>query len=308
MKRLVDDLMDVSRVTRGKVELRREIVELSTAVGRAVEMASPLLEKRAHAVSVAVPRAGLPVHADPFRLCQIIANLLTNAASYTDPGGRITLAARREGEEVVLNVTDNGRGIRAELLPRVFELFEQGEHTFDRAHGGLGLGLPLARMLAELHGGTVSARSEGPGRGSTFTLRLPAAPAATAAAEPAPAPSRGVRLLLVDDNRDAGDMLADGLRLAGYEVEVAYDGPEALASAARAPPDVALLDIGLPVMDGYELASRLRATPEGGRLRLIALSGYGQEGDRERSRQVGFDQHLVKPVTMDALLQSIEAA
>jgi signal transduction histidine kinase len=307
MKRLVDDLLDVSRVTRGKIELRKEPLELSTAVIRAVEMASPLLEQRAHAVAVQVPRAGLRVHADPFRLCQIVANLLTNAATYTDPGGRITVAARREGFEVVLDVTDTGRGIRADLLPRIFELFEQGERTQDRAQGGLGLGLPLSRMLAELHGGTVSARSEGPARGSTFTLRLPASPVAAAVAEPAPAPTRGVRLLLVDDNRDACDMLAAALRQAGYEVAVAYDGPEALAGAAETPPDVALLDIGLPVMDGYELASRLREGHHGGPLRLIALSGYGQEGDRERSKQVGFDQHLVKPVALDALLRSIEA-
>ena len=307
MRRLVDDLMDVSRVTRGKLELRRELVELETVVSRAVELAAPLMERRAHTLTLDVPPAGLLLHADPFRLCQIVTNLLTNAATYTAPGGRVTLTARGDEGEVVLEVTDTGRGIDAEVLPHVFELFVQGERTLDRAQGGLGLGLPLARMLAELHGGTVSARSEGASRGSTFTVRLPRAPADAALAAPSAAPPRGVRLLLVDDNQDASDMLAAALREAGYDVAVAYDGPEALASAARAPPDVALLDIGLPVMDGYELASRLRETRAGGRLRLIALTGYGQDADRERSRRVGFDVHLVKPVALDTLVQTLEA-
>jgi signal transduction histidine kinase/ActR/RegA family two-component response regulator len=307
MKRLVDDLMDVSRVTRGKIELRSEVLELSAVVAHAVEMASPLLEQRGHRLSTAVPE-GLRIHADPFRLCQIVSNLLTNAATYTDRGGRVTLAARREGDAVVLDVTDSGHGIEPALLPHLFELFVQGDRALDRAQGGLGLGLPLARMLAELHGGTLAARSEGPERGSTFSLRLPLAqaevtpPAAVVAAVP-----RGRRVLVVDDNRDAADLLASLLKESGYEVTVAYDGPEAVAAAARAVPDVALLDLGLPGMDGYELAERLQATRAGAPLQLIALSGYGLDADRSRSRAVGFDIHLVKPVALDTLLRTLEA-
>jgi PAS domain S-box-containing protein len=304
---LVDDLLDVSRITRGRIQLQRAPIEVTEVVARAIEMASPLVEQRAHHLAVEVPPVGLRVDGDATRLAQVLSNLLTNAAKYTDPGGNIAIAARREGSRVTIAVRDDGAGIQADVLPSVFEAFVQGPRTLDRAGGGLGIGLMLVRSLVELHGGSVEARSDGPGKGSEFTVRLPAvadpAPRAAAPGEmPAPpeAPRRGLRILVVDDNADAAETLADALRAVGYAVATAGDGPAALRAAGEHRPDVALLDIGLPVMDGYELAQRLRELLGSG-TRFLALTGYGQPEDRARTERAGFEAHFVKPVDLRAL-------
>lgn len=302
LARLVDDLLDVSRITKGKVELKKEPVELASVLATAAEAASPLYEQRSHALSFDVPRKGLLVDADPGRLVQVLSNLLTNAAKYTDPAGEIVVAARREGDQVVVSVKDNGMGIPPELLPKMFELFAQADRALDRSQGGLGIGLTLARRLVELHGGTLTAHSEGVGMGSEFVVRLPALVESTAQQPPreegVAATSRcsGLRILVVDDNRDLTEMYAEGLRRCGHEIAIAHDGPEALAIAARFRPNTGLLDIGLPVIDGYELAKRLRALLPDVPLRLIALTGYGQAKDKIKALEAGFDHHLVKPV------------
>ncbi|MFO0608425.1 MAG: ATP-binding protein [Polyangiales bacterium] len=309
MTRLVGDLLDVARITRGKVELKLQRVELGEVFAGAVETASALLEEKRHRLHAAVPARGLPVMADAHRLAQVISNLLTNAAKYTDPGGLVTVTAARDGDDVVLSVKDNGMGIPAALLPRVFEQFVQGERTLDRSRGGLGLGLSIARSLVEQHGGAISARSEGPRQGSEFVVRLPldlSRPITDIRPPPAPPPpAPGVtraRVLVVDDNLDAADLFAEALRADGHDVRAAYDGPGGLQAADGFAPEVAFVDIGLPVMDGYELARRLREAPTGPRLFLVAITGYGQDSDRERSRAAGFDLHLVKPVDLDRVL------
>jgi signal transduction histidine kinase/CheY-like chemotaxis protein len=309
--RLVDDLLDVSRIARGKVALKKEPLELADIVSKAVEMVSPLLEQRAHTLIVDVPRSGLLLNGDPTRLSQVVSNLLTNAAKYTPAAGRITLHAQASDGEVVLRVRDTGIGIAPEVLPRIFDLFVQERQAIDRSQGGLGLGLAIVRNLIECHGGTVAVRSEGVGRGSEFIVRLPASqtPASfaaplqrSAAATVSPlARTQRPRILVVDDNEDGVAMLAHMLVTRGYETRVAHDGPSALQLAAQFRPQVALLDIGLPVMDGYELAAHLRSIPELDGLQLIALTGYGQESDHERSRAAGFHHHLVKPVGADVL-------
>jgi signal transduction histidine kinase len=308
LTRLVDDLLDVSRITRGKVDLERRPVEMAAVVARAVEMASPLLEEKRHHLTVTTVE-GCPVLADEHRLAQAVANLLTNAARYTDPGGHVEIRSFRDGADVVLAVQDDGIGMSAELLPRVFEVFVQGARTLDRAQGGLGLGLAIARSLVALHGGSLFAESAGTGRGSTFTLRLPHIEASAAAPDPAttapaiPAsPAYTARVLVVDDNQDAADVLADALNAAGYEARTAYDAPAALEMARSFRPTVAMLDLGLPVMDGYELARHLRALAETAGVRLVAITGYGQPADRELSRQAGFDEHLVKPLDFTTIV------
>ena len=312
--RLVDDLLDVSRITRGKLQLKRTPIELSLSVQRAVEMASPLLEQRGHRLELRVPAEGLLVDADLERLAQVFANLLTNAARYTDPGGRITLEAEPRGGSVEVRVRDNGMGITPEALPRIFELFEQGGRSLDRSQGGLGLGLSIVRSVTQLHGGTVSARSDGAGHGSEFTVILPAFDASAPsqalpgrAAAPRAGAGRRLRMLMVDDNRDAIDMLAEGLQDEGHEVQVAYDPLRALDLLQGFEPDVLVLDIGLPVMDGYELARRIRQIPRLSGARIIAITGYGQESDRARALAAGFDEHLVKPVSLDTLKSYLPA-
>ena len=307
--RLVDDLLDISRVTRGMVELRRAPLDLHTVVARAVELASPLLEQKRHSFTARVPRVGLRLSGDETRLSQAIGNLLVNAAKYTPSGGSVVLDAAREGDEIVIAVRDNGDGMRPELLPRVFDLFVQGDRSIERAEGGLGIGLALVRSFVALHGGSVAAFSDGPGKGSEFVVRLPALPALpvpTPSSPPppvAPATAPGLRVLVVDDNIDAAELLAEALQAAGHATRVAHDAPQALAAARSFAPQVAVLDIGLPVMDGYELAARLRA--EGLAPRLMAVTGYGQETDRERSRAAGFERHLVKPIDLDELLAAL---
>jgi PAS domain S-box-containing protein len=320
--RLVDDLLDVSRIARGKVELKKKSVELSEILGKAIEMSSPLLEQRGHLLSVTVPRHGLTVLGDELRLAQVFSNILTNAAKYTEPGGRIEIFAEVSGigerPMVVARFRDSGIGISADLLPHVFELFAQGERAIDRSEGGLGLGLTIVRALVELHGGSVTAHSDGPGKGSEFTVRLPLTRVVTATGTPPRGMSAadllpigaepdGPRVLVVDDNRDAAEALVDALNTLGFATRVAFDGPQALELAADFQPQVALLDIGLPVMDGFELARRLRDVAGLERIQLVAITGYGQDSDRKRSAEAGFAEHLVKPVELARLLRLIHA-
>jgi signal transduction histidine kinase len=310
--RLVDDLLDVSRVTRGVLELRRQRIDLRDVLAKAIDIASPLLEMRRHHFEVqAPPRGALLLNADEARLAQVFANLLTNSARYTPPGGHVSVRAWRSGSELVLEVRDDGIGIAPELLPHIFDLFVQGRQAVDRGNGGLGIGLALVRSLVQLHGGSVRAQSEGVGKGSAFTVRLPSLELRETmgyAANLAPLSMAAVgrRVLLVDDNEDAVAMLAELLTAAGHEVQTAADGPAALEAVKDFPPEVAVLDIGLPAMDGYDLAARLRSQLGGAAPVLIALSGYGQESDRARSEAAGFAVHLVKPVDCAELLSAIE--
>ncbi len=311
--RLVDDLLDISRFVSGKIELRREPVELAAIVARAVEMASPLLEGRQHRLGVEVARGSLVVEGDAARLAQVVCNLLTNAAKYSERGGSIWITGEREDGEVVLKVRDSGIGIAAEILPRIFDRFVQEKQALDRSQGGLGLGLAIVHSLVQLHGGTVTAHSEGLGHGSLFIVRLPAVAARPAAAkEPFGVESRGpvtqplcFRVLVVDDNQDGAEMLSQTLVAMGHSTRVAHDGPTALDMVKDFVPQLALVDIGLPVMDGYELAQRLRQEPGLGGIRIVAVTGYGQESDRARSRSAGFDAHLVKPVRLDQLASMV---
>lgn len=313
LARLVDDLMDVARVTRGKLNVAMRPVELADVVSRAIELASPALELHGHHLSVDADRR-LIVQGDVDRLAQIVSNLLTNAAKFSMPSGRIAISTFLVGECVRVSVSDQGVGIAPVDLERVFEPFTQlGSRGLDRAGGGLGLGLPLARNLALAHGGELFARSEGLGRGATFTLELPrsavhellplASPEAGAADHEADPAHR--RVLLVDDNEDAAELLESALRGAGFAVCVAHDGPSALAAASRFEPDFCVLDIGLPGMDGYELAASLREDPKHAQARLIAVTGYGQASDVEKAREVGFDEHFVKPVDLARLRQAL---
>ena len=311
--RLVDDLLDVSRLARGKVTLTRRPMELAAVVAKAVEAAAPLLEQRRHRLSLSVPAQGLSVDADEVRLTQVIGHLLTNAALYTDPDGRIDVIAVREGDEVILRVRDNGAGIAPGLLPRLFEMFVQDARGSDRTQGGLGLGLSLVRTLTALHGGTVSAHSAGLGQGSEFTLRLPASAPADGLVDVPVRRTReisagcGHRILVVDDNRDAASTIGRFLSEVGYEVQVAGDASQALATAQIVRPHVAVIDIGLPVMDGYTLGRELRARMGGAAPELIALTGYGQEQDQRRSAEAGFAAHLVKPVDAERLTRLVDA-
>ncbi|HJT77089.1 MAG TPA: ATP-binding protein, partial [Gemmataceae bacterium] len=304
--RLVEDLLDLTRIARGKLELRPERVGLADVVGRAVEASRPLIESRRHTLTVSLPTPPVRLQADPARLEQVITNLLNNAAKYTEPGGQVWLTAEREGDAVAIRVRDTGIGIPPERLPHVFGLFTQVEGSRERAEGGLGIGLALVKSLAEMHGGHVEARSAGSGQGSEFVVRLPLSPdqlpgRPSSPPHGPPATERALRVLLVDDNADAAESLGMLLRLWGHEVAIAHEGPGAIRAADVQPPEVALLDIGLPGMDGYELARRLRQRPEGAGLLLVALTGWAQEEDRRRTQEAGFDYHLVKPVELDAL-------
>jgi len=310
LTRLVDDLLDVSRIARGKVELKDELVEIAEVVAKAIEIATPLLDQRTHALEVDVPRR-LWVRGDALRLNQVVSNLLTNAAKYTPPGGRIAIRATEDRDQIVIRVRDTGVGIAPDVLPHVFDLFVQERQAIDRSQGGLGLGLTIVRNLVERHGGTVSVLSDGPGTGSEFVVRLPRANApvrpevtgdveSVAASVIAPSDT-APRILVVDDSIDGAEMLAAALSAKGYRTQVAFDAPAALRIAAEFRPAIAFLDIGLPVMDGYELAARLRSLPELDGIRLFALTGYGQESDRQRTRDGGFDHHFVKPIDLEAI-------
>jgi PAS domain S-box-containing protein len=311
LTRLVDDLLDVSRITRGMIQLRRDPLEVAPVVAKAVEMASPLLEQRQHHLVVEVPEEGLVVNADPVRLAQVVANLLTNAAKYTDRGGHIRIRAAAEDGHLVIRVEDDGIGMAPALVKTVFDRFVQGKRDIDRSQGGLGLGLTLVRSLVDLHGGTVSASSEGLGKGSEFVVRIPllegtrATPAKEQVTAPPAKNGAHQRVLLVDDNNDVAEVMEELLQAADYDVAVAHDGAEALRLAEQFRPHIAVLDIGLPVMDGYELARRLHNTTDGNKIRLVAVTGYGQPGDRERSQAAGFEEHLVKPVDVEVLLAAV---
>jgi PAS domain S-box-containing protein len=299
MALLLDDLLDVSRITQGKLALKKAHVALAPLVDAAVETARPLLERKRHVLEVSLPNDPPTLHADPLRVSQVLSNLLHNAAKYTDPGGHIRLSAAVHAGTLVLEVADDGIGIAADALPQLFLMFSQPQGSAGRAEGGLGIGLALVRGLVELHGGRVEALSDGPGRGSTFRVQLPLGEPAQAPAEPsAEAVGEGAaRVLVVDDNRDAADTLALLLTTEGrHQVRVAYDGRTALAVAEAFRPDVVLLDLGLPDLPGHEVARRLRHERWGARMRLVALTGWGQDEDRRRSAEAGFDQHLTKPV------------
>jgi PAS domain S-box-containing protein len=311
--RLVDDLMDVSRVTRGKIDLKLEQVDIAQPLGKAVEMASLLLEKRRHRLDVEIEPM-LVWEGDPVRLAQVVSNLLTNAARYTEPGGQVRLRASREDASWLrISVADDGVGMSPELRAQVFDLFFQGKRNIDRAEGGLGIGLALVKNIVELHGGRVEARSEGKGKGSEFVVLLPLRTpgAAMAASLPALAPSPAVgrcRIMLVDDNVDGAETLARLLGAHGHEVRVFHEPIAALAEVREFRPDLAVLDIGLPVIDGYELARRMRGLLGGHPCRLVALTGYGQQADKARSEQAGFERHLVKPINPELVVRLAASA
>jgi two-component system CheB/CheR fusion protein len=322
LTRLVDDLLDVSRITRGKINLNKEVIELETLMTRTVETVQPLIDERGHTLTVDVPTGMLAVLGDPTRLVQAIGNVLSNAAKYTERGGRITLAAAESDTELVIRVRDNGIGIRADLMPMIFNLFTQLDRTSGPAQSGLGIGLALVQRLVEMHGGSVTARSDGLGHGSEFVIRLPlfireriesgqpiqqlsALEQSMTNADLATRAQR--RILVADDNNDALESLATLLQLSGHEVYTAANGAVALESAEQHRPEVALLDIGMPKLDGYEVARRIRAQPWGQRITLVALTGWGQDSDRKRSQEAGFDSHLVKPLDLDKLTELLAA-
>jgi PAS domain S-box-containing protein len=304
MVRLVDDLMEVSRITRGKIELKREPVEVAAFIRSAVEASRPLIEAAGHQLEIEIPPETLTLDGDSVRLTQVVANLLNNAARYTPEGGRIWLKVRREGGAIAISVRDTGAGIPAEMLPQVFELFTQVNRSA-RTQGGLGIGLTLVKSLVEMHGGSVEAHSDGLGKGAEFIVRLALVEGKRTEQKPRLAEARAVlaprRVLVVDDNRDAADSLAMLLRLLGAEVQIVYSGAEALAVLDEFCPNVVLLDIGMPGMDGHEVARRIRRLPEYRNVLLIAMTGWGQDEDRRRSTEAGFDYHLIKPADVGAL-------
>jgi signal transduction histidine kinase len=308
---LIDDLLDVSRITRGMITLQLEPVLVGAIVARAVETARPAIDAHRHTLELDLPDELISVEGDKTRLVQVIANILHNAAKFMDPGGRIRLSVERDGQYAAIQIADTGIGIAPELTPKIFELFTQVHSKSERAQGGLGIGLALVRRLTEMHGGTVTAESEGPGRGATFTVRLPVMAAQVAglanqkreaAAIP---PVEPQRILVADDNRDAAEALALQLQLAGHDVRTAYDGIEALTVAMAFDPDIVLLDLGMPKMDGYEAARQLRLRTASRRVTLIALTGWGQQQDRQRTADAGFDAHLVKPVAEAQLFRAL---
>ena len=312
LTRLVDDLMEVARITTGRVQLRLERVAVNGIVERAVESARPLIDRHQHELTVSLSPETIWLNADAARLEQVVVNLLNNAAKYTKEGGRISLTVLQEGEEGVLRVRDTGVGIPSEVLPRVFDLFAQAERSLDRSQGGLGIGLALVQRLVEMHGGRVEAHSS-LGRGSEFVVRLPVVPAPelqtiSPTTRAAPTGPR-LRVLAVDDNVDAAETMAMLLRASGHDVRTVHDGLAALETARAFRPDVVFLDIGLPKMDGYEVARRIRQEPTLANVVLVAMTGYGQASDRQSSREAGFDHHLVKPAEfgkVEEILANIE--
>jgi CheY-like chemotaxis protein/two-component sensor histidine kinase len=307
--RLVDDLLDVSRITRGKIELKIDVVDVQQVVEAAIETSKPNIDGHRHTLSIQLPAETLHLRGDFARVSQILSNLINNAAKYTPRGGRISLSAARDDEAVVFRIRDSGVGIPPEYLVTIFEPFTQVDRSLARSNGGLGIGLTLVRRLVEMQGGTVVARSEGRNRGSEFTVRLPLAARVPADADvstslEAPSPA-GLRVLVVDDNRDVADSTASVMRMNGCDVHVAYDGKAAIESVQRLKPDAVLLDIGLPTFDGYLVAEHIRAQPDNDGTMIVAVSGYGQEQDRARSKSVGFDYHVVKPIDPAALASLI---
>jgi PAS domain S-box-containing protein len=312
MVRLVDDLLDASRITTGKLQLRKETVELAAVVQSAVATSRPLIDKQGHKLTVTLPAVPVLLDADPVRMAQVFSNLLNNAAKYSEEGGHIALTAETRGDEVLVRVTDRGIGIPAEYLPRIFEMFAQVDMAFERSQGGLGIGLSLVKVLVGMHGGTIDAHSDGPGTGSEFVVRLPAV-----ITQPAPGlhpanddgekacNAEKWRILIVDDNSLSSKSTATLLRLMGHEIATAFNGFEGIEVARTFRPDVILLDIGLPKLDGYEVAQRIRAQPWGKSTLLIAVTGYGQDEDRRRSLEAGFDYHMIKPVNLAELEKTL---
>ena len=324
LTRLVDDLLDVSRITRGKINISREPIAIGAIVQSAVETVQPLIVEKEQLLTIDVPEPELLLDGDYTRLTQVVGNILSNSSKYTNRGGAISLSVQRAGTNVEIRVRDNGIGIAGPDLPRIFDLFTQAEQSDQRGLGGLGIGLALVRRLVELHGGTVVAQSDGPGLGSEFIVQLPrrnesqaphGAQATQASAHsPAETPAgtnsgtrAGRRILIVDDNRDALESLSALMEMSGHEVHTAADGESALAVAERCHPEVVLLDLGLPKVDGYEVARRLREESWGKRAVLVALTGWGQDEDRRRTRECGFDSHMVKPLDLEALLRLLES-
>ena len=318
MSRLLDDLLDVSRITRGKLELRKSWIELASIITAAVETARPVLDAKHHALSLELPQETVRIDADPVRMAQVFANLLINAAKYTDPGGRIQLRAWRDGQHVAVAVCDNGIGISPDMMSQLFTPFFQARSALERSEGGLGIGLALVRGLVTLHGGSVEARSEGPQRGSEFIVRLPSGAAvpqpqqAGVDSQAAPAvPSSPLRVIVADDNRDSAETCAALLQLCGHQVQIAHTGREALELAESLHPHAMLLDIGMPELDGYTLAGKIRGTAWGRGVTLIAITGWGQEDDKRRALAAGFNHHLTKPIdpnTLEALLHGVGAS
>ncbi|HZX77988.1 ATP-binding protein [Lysobacter sp.] len=308
---LVDDLLDVSRITRGLIALHREPCDFPDIVHSAVTSLRPNIDEKQHELELTMPARAVTITGDPARIEQVVLNLVGNAIKYTDPGGRIGVQVAIDGDTATLRVRDNGIGMSGEMLERVFDLFSQAERGLARSQGGLGVGLTIVRRLVELHGGTVDARSEGPGLGSEFLVRLPLAPAArTVVAPPSPHgehPVHAMRILVVDDRIDCADSMADVLRMHGHQVQTAHDGASALEQAGLLRPHVVLLDLGLPDIDGFEVARRLRQDPGHAAVRLIAISGYGQPGDVQRAREAGFDRHFIKPVAVTDLIETLQA-
>jgi len=316
MSRLLDDLLDVARITRGTLELKKTRSELTSIIGAALETARPMLDAKHHNLTLDLPTEPVQLEADAVRLAQVFSNLLINAAKYTDAGGRIRLRAVRQRGTVLVSVSDNGIGISAELLPRVFTMFFQSREALGRSEGGLGVGLSLVRGLVMLHGGSVEARSEGPGTGSEFIVRFPTGAALRESVDAEveteyPSADAGLKILVVDDNRDAADTCGMLLEASGHHVQTAYTGRQALELARTFRPHAVLLDIGLPDIDGYQLARQVRAIPWGRSAVLVAVTGWGQEEDRLRAVEAGFDQHLVKPISaemVESLLRSVGRA
>ena len=307
MVRLVDDLLDVSRINRGKIELRKDQVELASVVHHAVEACRPAMESATHDLSITLPTQPVYLNADPARLAQVVGNLLNNACKFTDEGGRIWLTVEREGKQAVIRVRDNGIGIAADQLPRIFDMFMQVDTSLERSVSGLGIGLTLAKNLVEMHDGTLEVHSAGAGQGSEFVVRLPIMvetpkpPPEPTVREPTTTTAR--RILVVDDNRASADSLARLLHLTGNETHTAYDGLKAVEAAAMLRPDVVLLDIGLPKLNGYEAARKIREEPWGKKMVLVALTGWGQDEDRQKSREAGFNGHMVKPIDHAELMK-----
>ena len=314
MVRMIDDLLDLSRISRGKVELRKERMQLATVLQHAIEMARPAINDAGHELVISAPSEAIFVHADASRLTQVFANLLNNAAKFTERGGRIELVVQRDDSHAVVSVRDNGIGIPADALPRVFDMFSQVDQSLERTRGGLGIGLSLVRGLVEMHGGSVAAHSDGHAKGSEFTVRLPLTLSVVGDTAPAAEPIRNVlrrRILVVDDNVDAATTLALMLELMGNDAQSANSARAALEIAETFRPDAIVLDIGMPNMNGYEAARRIRQRPWGKNVTLVALTGWGQEKDRQLANEAGFDAHLMKPAApeeIEKLLHSLKAA
>jgi signal transduction histidine kinase len=310
MVRLVDDLTDVSRISRGKLELKTEQIQLAAVVNSAVETSRPIIDQLEHELTVLLPEQPIIIDADLTRLAQVFVNLLNNSAKYSERGGNISLTVELQGSDVVVSVRDTGIGIAADQLPRIFELFSQADRSLERTQGGLGIGLTLVRQLVEMHGGRVEAHSEGAGKGSEFVVQLPiivepSVPKAENGSEHQPAPKLGLRILVVDDNQDSAASLSMMLKLMGNDTHTVYDGEEAIAAVGKYRPDVILLDIGMPKLNGYEACRRIRQQPGGEKLTIIAQTGWGQEDDRQRTHDAGFDHHLVKPIDSAALMKML---